>query len=105
VHAIQTLFARTATTSTSLRPILSAPRVLTTLGRFVAAAAPAPVTARLAASTLELLRTPQVAAHPQPFVRRAALYAAAEVCTVHLTPDASTSQQHDIAGRRAHPCS
>lgn len=36
-------------------------RLLATLGRFVVAAAPAPVTAQLASATIELLRAPQVA--------------------------------------------
>ena len=41
-------------------------RLLATLGRFVAAAAPAPVTAELAAATIEMLRMPQVTLHPPP---------------------------------------
>ena len=36
-------------------------------------------TIQIAATTLELLRAPAVHAHPQPFVRRAALVAASEV--------------------------
>ena len=42
-------------------------------------AAPAPVTAPLAAAVLELLCAPAVHAHPQPFVRRSALVAASQV--------------------------
>ena len=79
---------------------LSAHRLLTTLGRFVAAAAPAPVTAQLASTTLELLRAPQVAAHPQPFVRRAALYAAAEVCTMLQILQACKPAQLPVAAAR-----
>lgn len=48
-------------------------------GTFVECAAPAPVTAPLAAAVLELLCAPAVHAHPQPFVRRSALVAASQV--------------------------
>ncbi|KAK9822493.1 hypothetical protein WJX81_003452 [Elliptochloris bilobata] len=54
-------------------------RLLTTLGTLVECAAPAPVTAHLAAAVLELLSAPSVHAHPQPFVRRSALVAASQV--------------------------
>ena len=54
-------------------------RLLGTVGRFVAAAAPAPVAAQLAGATAELLAAPQVSAHEEPYVRRAALFAASQV--------------------------
>jgi hypothetical protein len=54
-------------------------RLLGTVGRFTAAAAPAPAGAQIAAASAELLCHPSVAGHPEPFVRRSALFAAAQV--------------------------
>ncbi|GBF95877.1 hypothetical protein Rsub_08468 [Raphidocelis subcapitata] len=60
-------------------------RLLTTLGTFMECVDQAPAAAPLAAGVLELLRAPQVHAHPQVFVRRCALMAAAQVVS-HLPP-------------------
>lgn len=54
-------------------------RLLGTVGRFTAAAAPAPAAAQIAAASAELLCHPSIAGHPEPFVRRSALFAAAQV--------------------------
>lgn len=48
-------------------------------GTFVEAAAPAPVSMQLAAAVLELLASPPVGAHAQPYVRRAAIVTASQV--------------------------
>lgn len=48
-------------------------------GSFAECASPAPVTAELARLIFELLRAEQVHNHPQVFVRRSALLAAAQV--------------------------
>ncbi|KAL0019958.1 hypothetical protein WJX79_006691 [Trebouxia sp. C0005] len=54
-------------------------RLLITLGIFVECAGAAPIAAQLAACVLELVRSPGVQGHPQPYVRRSALLAAAQV--------------------------
>ncbi|KAK9804941.1 hypothetical protein WJX73_001262 [Symbiochloris irregularis] len=54
-------------------------RLLITLGTFVEAAAPAPVSMQLAAAVLELLSSAPVGAHAQPYVRRAAIVTASQV--------------------------
>ena len=48
-------------------------------GCFVQAASPSVETAQIAATTLEMLRAPQVHGHDQPYVRRCALIAASAV--------------------------
>ena len=48
-------------------------------GAFLEAAAQSSEAATLAAATLELMRLPRVHAHPEPYVRRAALLAAGQV--------------------------
>jgi telomere length regulation protein len=48
-------------------------------GTFVECAAPAPVTLRLASALLELVASPAVHKHEEPYVRRAALIAASQV--------------------------
>ncbi|KAG2442491.1 hypothetical protein HXX76_002577 [Chlamydomonas incerta] len=62
-------------------------RLLAVLGGFAEAAAGSPAAPPLANATLELLRSPQVHEHPEPFVRRAALLAAGQVLG-HLPPAA-----------------
>eukprot|EP00884_Botryococcus_braunii_P006828 jgi/Botrbrau1/16146/Bobra.0281s0003.1 len=54
-------------------------RLLVTLGAFVEAAAPAPVTAQLALALMELVGAGPVHASPHAFVRRAALIACSQV--------------------------
>ncbi|KAA6428351.1 MAG: hypothetical protein FRX49_01946 [Trebouxia sp. A1-2] len=54
-------------------------RLLITLGIFVECAGAAPIAAQLAACVLELVRSPGVQGHPQPYVRRSALLAAAQL--------------------------
>ncbi|DBA73958.1 hypothetical protein WJX77_002142 [Trebouxia sp. C0004] len=53
--------------------------LLVTLGIFVECAGAAPIAAQLAACVLELVQSPGVRGHPQPYVRRSALLAAAQV--------------------------
>lgn len=48
-------------------------------GTFVECAGTAPVAPQLAACVLELVRSPGVHGHPQPYVRRSALLASAQV--------------------------
>lgn len=57
-------------------------RLLGTVGRLTAAAAPAPVAGQLAGAAAELLSLPAVAAHEEAYVRRNALFAASQVRTV-----------------------
>ncbi len=61
------------------RDFLLLTHLLSTLGTFVTAVAPASETALVAGALLELLADPAVENHPQPSVRRAALAAAARV--------------------------
>ncbi|GLC37986.1 hypothetical protein PLESTB_000449000 [Pleodorina starrii] len=54
-------------------------RLLATLATFAEAAAGSGAMTPLANATLELIRSPQVHAHPEPYVRRASLLAAGQV--------------------------
>lgn len=59
--------------------VASAGQLLGTVGRFTKAAAPAPEAAELADTAAALLQLPAVAGHPEPHVRRNALFAATQV--------------------------
>ncbi len=66
-------------------------------GIFVECAGAAPIAAQLAACVLELVRSPGVQGHSQPYVRRSALLAAAQVgfnnplCAVNFIPASSAT--------------
>jgi len=57
-------------------------QLLGTVGRFTKAAAPAPEAAELADTAAALLQLPAVAGHPEPHVRRNALFAATQIMAV-----------------------
>lgn len=52
-------------------------------GTFVECCGAAPVTSKMAACVLELVRSQGVHGHAQPYVRRSALLASAQVCSRH----------------------
>ncbi|KAK9822319.1 hypothetical protein WJX74_006980 [Apatococcus lobatus] len=54
-------------------------RLLLTLGTLTECASPAPATVQLSGALVELIRSPAVHQHAEPFVRRAALVAASQV--------------------------
>ena len=63
-------------------------------GIFVECAGAAPIAAQLAACVLELVRSPGVQGHPQPYVRRSALLAAAQVGCANPVCTAYPCQLH-----------
>ena len=60
--------------------------VLNIQGTFVECVGSAPVAAQLAACVLELVRSPGVHGHPQPYVRRSALLASAQAGSANSMP-------------------
>jgi len=72
-------------------------------GVFVRSAAPSLPTSQIAATTLEMLKTPHVHGHPQPYVRRSALVAASAVGLLEfqtLSPDRSCVRKLCAPGGR-----